>query len=411
MKFLKTAAAICLCLIASALIFSCSLSGDMPAETSGYSYRSEQPSHAETGAEPVPQPETEPQTQPQPAPSTEEPPETDGIAALIGTMTLEEKVGQMFLVACDAERAATDVAEYHLGGLVLFAPDFADRTPQEAADAIASYQAAAKIPLLIAVDEEGGTVVRVSKFAQYRAQPFKSPAELYREGGLKALLADVDEKTQLLRSLGINCNLAPVCDVSLDPESYIYPRTLGLDARTTAELISSVTLRYVELGMGCVLKHFPGYGGNTDTHKGMSVDSRDFAEFEQGDLLPFIAGIHAGAGAVMVSHNIVTCIDPDYPSSLSASVHSLLRDALGFEGVIVTDALDMGAIKEFSESKGGSAAVLAILAGTDMVCISDFKQAYDDVMEAVKDGLIPEPRIDASVERVLRWKEALGILS
>ena len=358
----------------------------------------------------MPQPETEPQTQPQPAPSTEEPPETDGIAALIGTMTLEEKVGQMFLVA-DAERAAADVAEYHLGGLVLFAPDFADRTRRRRADAIASYQAAAKIPLLIAVDEEGGTVVRVSKFEQYRAQPFKSPAELYREGGLKALLADVDEKTQLLRSLGINCNLAPVCDVSLDPESYIYPRTLGLDARTTAELISSVTLRYVELGMGCVLKHFPGYGGNTDTHKGMSVDSRDFAEFEQGDLLPFIAGIHAGAGAVMVSHNIVTCIDPDYPSSLSASVHSLLRDALGFEGVIVTDALDMGAIKEFSESKGGSAAVLAILAGTDMVCISDFKQAYDDVMEAVKDGLIPEPRIDASVERVLRWKEALGILS
>lgn len=326
-------------------------------------------------------------------------------------MTLEEKVGQLFLVGSDKDFTVNDISDYHFGGLVLFSDDFASRTPSEAADMIATYQAAAKIPMIIAVDEEGGSVVRVSKFTQYRAEPFKAPGELYSEGGLDAVLLDADEKSELLRSLGINCNLAPVCDVSIDPESYIYKRTLGLDGRATADVISAVTKRYIERDMGCVLKHFPGYGGNTDTHQGISVDTRSYAEFEKGDLLPFIAGIEAGAGAVMVSHNIVTCIDTDYPSSLSAKVHALLRDTLGFDGVIITDSLDMGAIVEFSNGKGIKPAVLAILAGSDLICTRDFRQAYADVLTAVTGGTIEPARIDRSVERVLRWKISLGIIS
>lgn len=409
MKNFNAAAAICLCLFASLFLFSCGNSADMPSETTGYGYDTEPHAESQSEIAPVSQPAAEAGTEPQTEPETA-PAELGRIERIVASLTLEEKIGQMFIIRCSTDSAESDVAGYHLGGLVMFAENFEDRNPQQVADAIASYQAAAKIPLIVAVDEEGGSVVRVSRYRQYRSQPFKAPQELYREGGLKKLLSDVDEKTNLLRSLGINCNLAPVCDVSTDPESYIYPRTLGLNGQKTAEIISAVTLRYVELGMGCVLKHFPGYGGNTDTHEGISVDTRDFSSFEQSDLLPFIAGIQAGAGAVMVSHNIVTCIDPDYPASLSRKVCELLRETLGFDGVIMTDSLDMGAILKFAEQRGENPAVLAVLAGCDMICTRYVENDFGEVKAAIEAGTIPISRVDEAVERVLRWKEALGIL-
>lgn len=404
----KIIVAMCFSAAALLLLLSCAAQGDVPDVSSGDTVLTEPPSASDTGSQQITAPETVPESEPETAPETEAP-DRDEIMELLSEMTLEEKIGQLFLVRCDTENAVQDVTDYNLGGLVLFAADFDGRSPEEAAAAVASYQAAAKIPLLIAVDEEGGTVVRVSKYRQYRAQPFKSPSALYREGGADAVLSDIDEKSALLHSLGINCNLAPVCDVSADPASYIYPRTLGLDASATADVIAAMTERYTQNGMGCVLKHFPGYGGNSDTHEGISVDTREFEALEKGDLLPFKAGIAAGAGAVMVSHNIVKCIDPDYPSSLSPKVHSLLRGTLGFGGVIITDALDMGAIKEFSARHGGSPAVLAILAGSDIICSSDFKQMYAEVTAAVADGTIPASRIDESAERVLRWKSSLGL--
>lgn len=408
-KLTKTIIVACMTAIILMLLWSCVSQDDLPDVSTADTVQTEPPSSSDTGSEQISQPETVPESRPETEPDTESP-EIDEITELLSQMTLEEKIGQIFLVRCDSANAVRDVADYHLGGLVLFAADFEGRSPEEAADAVASYQAAAKIPLIIAVDEEGGTVVRVSKFRQYRAQPFKSPAELYREGGADAVLTDIAEKSKLLQSLGINCNLAPVCDVSTDLANYIYPRTLGLDAPATADIIAAMTQRYIENGMGCVLKHFPGYGGNSDTHEGISVDTREYEAFEKGDLLPFKAGIAAGAGAVMVSHNIVKCIDPDYPSSLSPKVHSLLRDTLGFDEVIITDSLDMGAIKEFSARQGGSPAVLAILAGSDIICTSDFKQMYAEVSAAVADGTIPASRIDESAERVLRWKSSLGLI-
>jgi len=412
LKILNKALLLLLFTAAFAFIVSCQNSGDMPNNTDTSGFGTEPQPETDDIIAPVTEPESGSVTEETqlPAPDTEPPKEPDKLEQLLAGMTLEEKVGQMFLVGCDTKTAESDVRDFYLGGLVLFAADSEGRKKQQAAETIASYQAAAKVPLIIAVDEEGGTVVRVSKFPQYRGEPFEAPQAIYGRGGLNALLSDVDEKTSLLRSLGINCNLAPVCDVSLDPKSYIYPRTLGLDGKKTAEVIAAVTLRYVELGMGCVLKHFPGYGDNLDTHEGISVDRRDFSELERSDLLPFAAGIQAGAGAVMVSHNIVTSIDPDYPSSLSPKAYALLRGQLGFEGVIMTDALDMGAIVEFAKGRDESPAVLAVLAGCDMVCISDFKEAYSEVLAAVKAGKIPVSRVDESVMRILRWKESLGIL-
>lgn len=332
----------------------------------------------------------------------------DQAQIILDRMTLEEKIGQMILARCPEEDAPELAKTYHLGGYVLFARDFENRTPAQATEAVAQIQAEAAIPLLIGVDEEGGQVNRISRYSDYRDTPFHSPQTLYRKGGWELIRSDTAEKAMLLRSLGINLNLAPVCDVSTDPNSYIYPRTFGQDAQQTAAYVEQVVDEMHTQGMGCVLKHFPGYGNNTDTHKGASTDTRTLEELEQSDLLPFQAGIRAGAGAVMVSHNIVTCLDADAPASLSSAVHEYLREKLAFDGVILTDALDMGAIQNDIDS--GTAAVRAVLAGNDLLCCTDFETIIPSLLDAVNEGTILLETIDQAVLRILHWKLELGIL-
>lgn len=324
------------------------------------------------------------------------------------SMSLEEKVGQMFIARCPAQDAARKAAEYHVGGYILFARDFQGKTPAQASGAIRSYQEAVRIPLFIAVDEEGGTVTRVSKYPAFRSEPFGSPQELFRKGGFSAIREDAEEKCELLRSLGINVNFAPVCDVSVNPEDFIYKRTLGQDAGQTSRFVETVVEVFNKRGMGTVLKHFPGYGNNADTHTGIAYDHRPYETFLTSDFLPFQAGIRAGADMVLVSHNIVGCMDGEYPASLSARVHKILREDLGFSGVIVTDDLAMDGIRNFVGEK--EAAVLAVQAGNDLLCSTYFETQIPAVLEAVRRGEISESRIDQSVLRILQMKLDLGIL-
>ena len=163
-----------------------------------------------------------------------------------------------------------------------------------------------------------------------------------------------------------------------------------------------------ESGLGSTLKHFPGYGGSADTHKNMAYDEREYDVFAERDFLPFQAGIEAGADAVMVSHNIVACMDPDEPASLSPEVHRILREELGFRGVIVSDDLAMNAITQFTN--GQNPAVAAVLAGNDMLCYGEFDASVSAITEAVRDGTISEEQLDSSVLRILAWKQSLGLL-
>ena len=332
----------------------------------------------------------------------------DPAGQILQSMTLEEKVGQMILARCPQSGAPEAAAAYHLGGYLLFARDFEGKTPLEVSAEIQSIQSSVSIPLLIGVDEEGGEVNRISRFPAFRDRPFPSPQELYRQGGWEAIRSDTVEKSALLRSLGINLNMAPVCDISTDPIDYIYPRTLGQDAAATSQYVELVVSEMRAQQMGCVLKHFPGYGGNADTHAGLSTDARSLSTLEGSDLLPFQSGIEAGAGAVLVSHNIVACMDPDAPASLSPAVHQYLRDQLGFEGVILTDALDMGAITSYTDAR--SAVVQAVLAGNDLLCCTDYEAAISALLEALDQGMIAEESIDQSVLRILRWKLELGVI-
>lgn len=340
---------------------------------------------------------------PAPAPEPEPDPEPDPVRELLDSLTVEEKIAQLFFVRCPetggAELAASELCP---GGFLLFGADFADRTAEQAKDRIASFQSAARVPLLIGVDEEGGTVVRVSRY--FRETRFQSPRALYEAGGLDALTADAAEKDEFLRDFGINVNLAPVADLSDDPDDFIYARAVSGDTETAAACVAAVVEQMNADGMGSVLKHFPGYGPNADTHTGSARDERPLEAFEAADLLPFAAGVEAGAPAVLVSHNIVPAFGDELPGSLSPSVVGYLRDTMGFAGVILTDDLAMAA------AAVDNAAVRAVQAGCDLLITSDYESDHAAVLAALEAGELTQERIDESAYRVLGWKHALGLL-
>ena len=200
-------------------------------------------------------------------------------------------------------------------------------------------------------------------------------------------------------------NLAPVCDVSTDAGDFIYARSFGGDAAATSEFVTAAVGAIRDAGVAAVLKHFPGYGNNADTHTGVAIDKRPYETFEESDFLPFEAGIAAGAPFVLVSHNVVECMDAALPASLSPAVHEVLRETLGFDGIVITDDLAMDAVKQYAN---GEAAVLAVLAGNDMLITSDYQSDIPAVLAAVADGRIAEREIDAHVLRILRYKQAQG---
>ena len=181
----------------------------------------------------------------------------------------------------------------------------------------------------------------------------------------------------------------------------------------TAGYVSCVLEVQSRYGLGSVLKHFPGYGNNRDTHNGTAVDERSLDTFLNQDFLPFQAGIDTGKRfppqpAVLVSHNIVNCMDPELPASLSPEVHRILREDLGFDGVVMTDDLAMEAVSKYAAE--GNTALMSLQAGNDLVVTTDYRTQIPRVIQAVKDGMLEEKVIDEACLRVLRWKLELGLL-
>ncbi len=325
----------------------------------------------------------------------------------LDSMSLDEKIGQLLLVRLPDYNQIEDLKNYHFGGYLLFAKDFASKTKDQVINMINEFQNASDIPLLIAVDEEGGSVVRVSSNPNLAKEPFKSPRVLYNTGGLSLIKEDTINKSQLLQELGINLNLAPVVDVTTSPDDYMYNRSIGQNTEITSEFAKTVIETSHQGKVSYTLKHFPGYGNNSDTHNGISIDTRDYDDIINNDIPPFQAGVDAKAEAILVSHNIVNSIDPENPASLSADIHNLIRNKLHFTGIIITDDLSMQAITESVET---SAAVKAILAGNDLLIVTDYKQSFQDIKNAVEDGTISEKVIDDITLRVLAWKYYKGLM-
>lgn len=319
----------------------------------------------------------------------------------VSAMTLEEKVGQLFLVRYDKPSTDTFNNNYP-GGYILFAKDFESHTKVSIADELKQLQKKSKYPLILGVDEEGGYVTRVSRFKNFRSEKFKSPREYYEEGGYELLEKTEIEKAKLLKEIEINLNLAPVADVSTNEDDFIYSRSFGKDAKETALFIEKMVEFANKNQINSCLKHFPGYGNNIDTHTGIAIDNRDYSNFQKNDFLPFEAGIKKGVPCILVSHNIVNSIDSVYPSSLSEKVIKILRKDLNYTGIIITDDLAMDAVKDYVENS--QAATLAINAGNDMIITSDFLNMYEEVLTSVKEGKIPEKTLNKAVMRIISWK-------
>ena len=328
------------------------------------------------------------------------------IATLLQNMSLEEKIAQMFLVRCPEINQSEFVRSFQPGGYLLFADDFENKSQEEVTAEINSHQSDADIAMFMAVDEEGGTVVRVSQF--FRDERFQSPQLIYSQGGYQAILKDTKEKDDFLKQFGINLNMAPVCDVSLDSQDFMYARSFGKDAEATGKYVETVIKQMNKDQMGSCLKHFPGYGNNKDSHNQPVYDNREIETIKSNDWIPFQQGIENNANMIMVCHNIITSADHNSPASLSLTVHEMLRNDLSYDGIIITDDLAMESVSVLDSDENN--AVKAIQAGNDMIISSDANNQYQAIYHAVKNGEISENQIDLSVLRILAYKQSLEII-
>ena len=321
----------------------------------------------------------------------------------LSNMTIEEKIGQIFWPRFMNDSKEKDISETHLGGYVLFAKDFNEskeiiiKNIKYIQELSLNYT---KLPLALAVDEEGGTVNRISLF--HRDSVFPSPQDIYNESGIDGILKIDNEKRNLLREFGININLAPVADISYNSSDYIYKRTLGKQPNETAEYIKKDVEGYVNDNFSCCNKHFPGYGNNLDTHGTIAKDERPYQTFLDEDFKTFEAGINAKVPMILVSHNIVLCKDEKYPASISKTWHDILRNELKFSGLILTDDMSMDAIKKYSGDL--SPAIVAVNAGNDVILTGDYNEHLEAVINATKNGTISNDTIIKAARRVIAWK-------
>ncbi len=331
--------------------------------------------------------------------------------SIVSKMTLYEKVNQMMIVKMPEKRIVDIAKKNQYGGYIMFGYNFQGVRKSTMIKRIRKCQKVSKRNMLIAVDEEGGTVVRASLYKNFRKSRFRSPRQIYRSSGYKGIVRDTKTKDKFLKGLGINCNFAPVADVPYRSSNFIYQRGFSTSAKKTLKFIKKTVTQMDKDDVVSCLKHFPGYGGNGDTHGQIIRDRRQLSTFKKRDLWPFRKGIDNGADMIMVSHVIVNAFDSKRPASLSKNVHKYLRKNLKFDGVIVTDGLGMEGIRKFVGGDAGKAAVYAIKAGNDMLCVTTGRiDTQRSIRNAVKKGKISEKQIDRSVQRIIEMKIRRGII-
>lgn len=323
------------------------------------------------------------------------------LSNIVQAMTIEDKAGQLLLVL-DSKNLLTDQT---MSGCVLFEDDFANKSRNEVIENIERYQSNAKYPMIIAVDEEGGSVVRVSKYL--RDNRFRLPQDVYKSGGMDSIISDATEKSEYLKEFGINVNLAPVADIATNEDDYIYRRSFGVDADATSNYVRNVVMAMSDIKMGSVLKHFPGYGSAPGSG-GTYHDSRDFNSLKNNDLLPFKAGIEAGANSILVTNNIIDSVDNQNPATLSKDIHDLLREDLKYNGVIMTD--DVTDLNNNEFGNDSEIVIKAIKAGNDLIMTSRPQIYFESLITAINNGEICLNELDLSVLRVIAWKDSLDIL-
>jgi beta-N-acetylhexosaminidase len=317
--------------------------------------------------------------------------------------TLRENVGRMLLVGFEGLRAPDYILEWladgRIGGVVFFTRNV--DSPAQVAELVRSVQLAARHPPLIAIDQEGGIVARLRDgFSESPGAMALGAADSETLSEQVAAVLGAE-----LHTLGINFNLAPVVDLGHDSSNpVISTRTLGAEAAHVSRLAVAQMRGFQSAGVGACAKHFPGHGNTpTDSHVSLPVVSGALDFLWECDLVPFRAVVDAGIASVMISHVKFEALDSDYPSTLSpAIITGLLRQEIGFEGVIVTDCMEMQAITQ--NYGAGESAVLAALAGVDAMFFSHTRQnqeaAYDALLHAAESGRLPLAQIEAANARL-----------
>ena len=337
------------------------------------------------------------------------------VDAAIGVMPLEDKIAGLFIVrpesitgvstAVKAGDGTREALEKHaVGGIVYFAKNI--QSAEQLKEMISNTRSYSKYPLFIGVDEEGGSVSRLAD---------KSLVDRVDSAQVISQTLDASNAYQAgttigtyLAEFGFDLDFAPVADLANISNSVMTKRSYGSDAASAIPFVTSMMQGLEEQGITACVKHFPGIGSTVqDTHDGLAVSSRTAEQFRAEEFTVFQAAIDAGANMIMVGHVAVpSLVGDNTPSSMSSViVTDILRDELGFEGVIITDAMDMSAISEYYESD--HAAILALKAGCDMILMpDDYELAYNGVLQAVKDGVISEERVNDSLRRIYRIKYA-----
>ncbi|MDD6485279.1 MAG: glycoside hydrolase family 3 protein [Clostridiales bacterium] len=359
--------------------------------------------------------------EPEPTAAVHELSEEEKIDKMIADMTLEEKIWQM-IVAAPEDITGTDtvtaaesevraaIEKYPVGGFILFGKNI--KTREQIINMIADMQSMSKIPMFMAVDEEGGRVARLGN-ADVGVTKFPPMAEIGASGDENRAWEVGATLGRELREIGFNVDFAPVADIiTVEGNEDIGDRSFSSDPQTAAKMTAAVIGGMHTENLCGVLKHFPGNGSTvTNTHNGRGICTRTLDEMRNGEFIAFKAGIDAGADMVMVGHMSVPDITgDDTPSSLSSAViEGLLRNELGFSGLVITDALNMGAITE--EYSAAESALMAVEAGADLILMpADTAAAANALVDAVKNNEISQERINSSLKRIFNLKRERGII-
>lgn len=382
------------------------------------------------GNTPTPTPEPTP-VEPQPTPDDGD--TTPTAEQLLAGMTLEEKVGQLFIIRPESldptltpeqvhntgdygiqqltEEMAAQLAKYPAGGIVFFGKNIAD--PEQLEGFLDDLNQASAVPLFLCTDEEGGSVSRIANAAGFDVPKFENAAAVGATGDTAQAREMGSVIGEYLKRYGFNLDFAPVADINSDPEHIIIgSRAFGSDPQTVSGMVNAMIDGLHSAGVMACIKHFPGHGeASGDTHNGYSEVSKSWEELLACELVPFMGALEK-TDLIMAAHLTTPLVTGDgLPASLSrAMLTDRLRGELGYDGVIITDALAMGAITQNYTS--AESAVLALNAGADILLMPyDYTAAYQGVLAAVENGELSVDRIDESVLRILRLKLTYGVIA
>ena len=345
---------------------------------------------------------------------------TDEVQNIVDSMSLEEKVAQLFLVQPEAivdigtATAAGDATKQAInktpvGGFVYFSDNL--QSEQQVQDMLRNVQKYSEdrigLPAFLSVDEEGGTVARVASTGRFDVTDVGDMAKIGASGDVQQAKQAGETIGSYLFELGFNLDFAPDADVLTNPENTVVKkRSFGSDPQVVSDMSLAVAQGLAQHQVYSVYKHFPGHGATVgDTHQGYAYTDKTLDELKQSELIPFENAIQNNAAFIMAAHiSAPRVTGDDTPASLSKTmITDILRGQMGYDGIVVTDAMNMGAVTE--QYTSAQAAVKALQAGADVVLMpEDFQEAYQGVLDAVKDGTLTEQRINESVTRIVTVK-------